>query len=48
LQDLALMMITISDNTATDIIIDKVKLSRVNQMLETYSLKQLQTRVRKY
>lgn len=39
LHDLALMMITISDNTATDIIMEKVKLARINQMLEAHHIK---------
>lgn len=41
LNDLALMMITISDNTATDLIIDKITLKRINQMLETNKLDHL-------
>lgn len=38
LHDLALLMITISDNTATDIIIDRVKLSRTNSTLENHHI----------
>jgi len=42
LKDLALMMITISDNMATDIIINKVKPERVNATLETWHIQPMQ------
>lgn len=39
LKDIALMMIAISDNAATDIILEKVTPQRVTQTLESYDLK---------
>jgi beta-lactamase class A len=38
LQDLALMMIATSDNTATDIILEKVGIERVNAMLQAFEI----------
>jgi beta-lactamase class A len=38
LHDLALLMITVSDNTSTDIILDKVNPKRVNETLQSFKI----------
>ncbi len=40
LRDLALLMMSISDNTATDVIMERVGLDRVNAMVESLGLKE--------